>query len=96
MFAVVVEFTLHPDRATAFRDLIAENARRSLAAEPGCRQFDICLDPEAPNQVFLYEIYDDPAAFAAHLESAHFRDFDRAAADMVAEKSVRTFAEVIQ
>jgi (4S)-4-hydroxy-5-phosphonooxypentane-2,3-dione isomerase len=48
-----------------------------------------------PDTVFLWEIYDDRAAFDAHLASRHFRDFDRATADMVRTKTV-TFYQVQQ
>lgn len=96
MYAVVVEFTLHAERAAEFQEMMVANARRSRSEEPGCRQFDICLDPDAPEKVFLYELYDDAAAFAAHLESKHFKEFDAASAPCVAAKSVRTFRQVIQ
>ncbi|MEM7522936.1 MAG: antibiotic biosynthesis monooxygenase [Pseudomonadota bacterium] len=39
--------------------------------------------------MFLYEVYDDAAAFDAHLASDHFKDFDAAVAPMVAAKTVR-------
>ncbi|MEM1374102.1 MAG: putative quinol monooxygenase [Pseudomonadota bacterium] len=94
MFAVVVTFTLHDGTAAAFLPLMEENAQMSLAAEPGCHRFDVCTDPARPNEVFLYELYVDQAAFAAHLESAHFRDFDAASAAYVAAKDVSTFKKV--
>lgn len=95
MYAVAVTFKLKPDCCKAFLPLMQENARTSLAVEPGCQQFDICLD-EVAETVFLYEIYDDRAAFDAHLESAHFKSFDGATKDMVAEKVVCLYSEVIR
>jgi (4S)-4-hydroxy-5-phosphonooxypentane-2,3-dione isomerase len=35
------------------------------------------------------EVYDDRAAFDAHLAAAHFKRFDAAVAPMVASKAVR-------
>jgi quinol monooxygenase YgiN len=95
MYAVTVTFTLHPGTAADFLPLMTANARTSLQEEPGCGQFDICLG-EDPDTVFLYEIYDDRAAFEAHLESAHFKSFDAAVAGMIAAKDVRLFTEVIR
>jgi len=46
--------------------------------------------------IFLYEIYDDHAAFEAHLASPHFHRFEVEAADMIAEKQVQFFDEVIR
>ncbi|RYH11273.1 putative quinol monooxygenase [Tropicimonas sp. IMCC6043] len=94
MYAVTVSFTLRPGRMAEFMPLMEQNARTSLAEEPGCRRFDICSDPGSPGIVFLYELYDDRAAFEVHLQSAHFNDFDRAISDMVAHKSVSCFSEV--
>ncbi len=95
MFVVTVTFTLKPGTRNAFLPLMVENASTSLSDEPGCRQFDVCLCDD-PKTVFLYEVYDDSAAFDAHLESAHFTSFDAAVADMIDAKIVQQFTEVIR
>ncbi len=89
MYVIVVDFEVRPDRLAEFLPLMRHNADMSVRNEPGCRQFDVCTDPEAPHRIFLYEIYDDRAAFEAHLASPHFRHFDAATVDMVASKNVR-------
>lgn len=94
MYAVTVTFTIAPGRMRNFLPLIQANARTSLEDEPGCQRFDVCTDPDLADQVFLYELYDDRAAFDAHLQSAHFRGFDAEVAGMIADKAVRCFAEV--
>lgn len=93
MYAVTVMFEIKPDRIEAFMPLMRENARVSREDEPGCRQFDICHDEAV---VFLYELYDDRAAFDAHLQSAHFLSFDAAVGPMIDSKSIHLFKEVIQ
>jgi autoinducer 2-degrading protein len=89
MYVVTVEFELHPDCSSEFIRLIHENAFTSLKTEEGCRQFDVCLDPKQPRYVFLYEVYDDRAAFDAHLATEHFGSFDLLSARMVRDKKVR-------
>lgn len=87
---VLVEFRLHPGTADAFWPIVMANARASVADEPGCRRFDV-LTPEAPGDpdtVWLYEIYDDAAAFDAHLASAHFERFAEASAPLIASRRV--------
>ncbi len=93
MFAVTVTFHIHPGQMAAFWPLMVENARRSKEDEPGCHQFDVCRDGD---EIFLYEVYDDRAAFDAHLATAHFQGFDAASAEMIASKSVKVFDEVVQ
>jgi len=60
-----------------------------VTREEGCHRFDVCLG--ADGEVFLYELYADAAAFDLHLRSAHFRDFDRIACEMIKEKSIKTY-----
>ena len=96
MYAVCVTFELKPGSAAAFMPLMLANAQSSLAVEEGCRQFDVATDPTRPDQVFLYEIYEDRAAFDAHLASDHFKEFDAAISDLIAHKTVTTWSEVAQ
>ena len=91
MFVVTVEFTVHPQHLEAFRERMLENARTSLAREAGCRQFDVCVDPAQPAGIFLYEVYQDRAAFDAHLAAPHYVAFADAVAPWVATKTVRTY-----
>jgi len=95
MFAVTVVFKIRKESFEVFLPLMIENAKASLKIESGCRQFDVCSDPVRPLEIFLYEIYDDAAAFQAHLETPHFKRFDVAAAAMIEEKSVKTYAKVV-
>ena len=94
MYVVTVTFALNPGHAADFLPLMRRNAARSLADEPGCHQFDVCTDPEAPDTVFLYELYTDRAAFDAHLQADHFKSFDSTTRDMVSSKQVRTYQRV--
>jgi quinol monooxygenase YgiN len=89
MLGLVVEFRIHAPRIEAFATAISDNARTSRESEPGCRQFDVCRDPADPALFFLYELYDDEIAIAAHLRSPHFLSMDSATRDWVASKTVR-------
>jgi quinol monooxygenase YgiN len=94
MYVVTVDFTVQPQHIEAFRARMLENARASLTQEPGCRQFDVCVDPGVPATIFLYELYVDRAAFDAHLAAPHFLAFAAAVAPWVAAKVVRTYQRV--
>ena len=93
-FAVCVTMHIAEGRMDEFMPLMMENAGASRAEEPGCRQFDVLTDPARPAEVFLYELYDDAAAFDAHRETAHYARFDARASEMIEEKRVTTWAEV--
>ena len=86
---VLVEFDLLPHARTAFRRLVLENAAASLRDEPGCRQFDVLIPEGDPgDRVVLYEIYDDAAAFDAHLRTPHYARFAEATEPLVRDKRV--------
>jgi quinol monooxygenase YgiN len=74
-FVLIVEFQVKPESLAKFNELIAVNAKASVAAEPGCRQFDVLRALDDPNRIVLYEVYDSEAAFKTHLEQAHTKTF---------------------
>jgi quinol monooxygenase YgiN len=94
MYVVTAIFQVEARDADAFLARVRRQAADSLAAEPACHRFDVCIDPSRPGRVLLYELYDDRAAFDAHLESPHFRAFDGDIADMVTAKEVQTWTRV--
>lgn len=87
-YVVTVDFRLKPGESERFRKLIVENARASVRDEPGCRQFDVVVPEGTTDRVFLYEIYDDAAAFEAHKRTPHFAAFDRDSGPLVMAKAV--------
>jgi len=93
-FAVTVLFELEEGASELFHRLVADNARQSVALESGCLRFDVLTPSDAAGslEVFLYEIYTDPAAFDVHLASDHFRAFDERTRPLVRRKTVRVFA----
>jgi autoinducer 2-degrading protein len=91
MFVVTVEFTIDPARLEEFMPLMLDNARRSRDDEPGCRQFDVCTDEARPNVVFLYELYDNAAAFDAHLAAPHFLSFAASTKPMIVQRVLGTW-----
>lgn len=94
MTVVTVEFVVEPGRAEAFREAVLKQAADSLTGEPGCRQFDVCIDNADPSRVFLYEVYDDDPAFDRHLATAHFKAFDEKVRPWLKSKTVQRWRRV--
>ena len=74
MYVVAVRFELTPAGAETFKNAVLINAAASEMTEPGCRQFDACFNEDG-SHCFLYEVYDNEAAFDAHKVSTHFLKF---------------------
>ena len=89
MFVVCVEFEIEPGQTDVFMAAVRTNAEQSFNQEVGCQQFDVCQDRQFPNSVFLYEVYDDKAAFETHKLTLHYDAFNQATVGMVVNKSIR-------
>jgi quinol monooxygenase YgiN len=95
-FVILVDFHLKPGAKAAFMRLINDNARASCRDEPGCRRFDVLAVPNEADRIVLYEIYDDRAAFDAHLKTRHFAQFNEASVALVATKAVTEMSLVCE
>jgi quinol monooxygenase YgiN len=74
-FTLLVQLEIRKDAIDKFMPLALENARATRETEPGCRQFDVLVDPADSLRVMFYEIYDDETAFEAHQQTAHFKRY---------------------
>ena len=99
-FGLIVEFLVKPECLHRFNELLAVNARSSVAKEAGCRQFDVLRDVNDPCRVVLYEVYDSPEAFDVHRAQEHTKTFLAAAKELVtkqtAQRRTRTLAPTKQ
>jgi (4S)-4-hydroxy-5-phosphonooxypentane-2,3-dione isomerase len=96
MYVITVQFTIDHEHLERFLPLMFENARRSREEEPGCRQFDVCVDPQRQGIVFLYELYVDRAAFDDHLASAHYQKFAMETKAMILDRDVHPWQRIAQ
>ena len=94
MLAVCVDFEIDPASLDAFLTIMQKNAADSLANEVGCHQFDITQDLQNPTKIFLYELYDDSAAFDLHKKASHYLEFNQLASEMITAKSVRLLQKI--
>ena len=91
---VHVQVRVKPDAVLPFRLAIRRNAEASLG-EPGVVRFDVVQDRDDPTRFVLVEVYRDAPAVLAHKETAHYRAWRDAVAEMMAEpRSSRKFESV--
>jgi quinol monooxygenase YgiN len=74
-FVLAVGLVIKPDQVDRFMSMLLENAKAARETEPGCRQFDVLVDPRDRTRLMLYEVYEDEAAFQAHQQTAHFKKY---------------------
>lgn len=94
-FVVIADFTIKPGMREAFVEVAKVDAAASVANEPGCRRFDVNTPRDGGDRVVLYEIYDDEAAFKAHLETPHLAAFRDGIAELIVDRTI-TQCDVIE
>ena len=91
MYVVTVHFHVKPEHVTAFQAAMLVNARSSVEKEPGCRRFDVTVDEKDPAHFFLFEVYDDEAAFQKHMTMDHFATVNRVIEPFILDKRFAMF-----
>lgn len=93
LFINAVTLDINPADMPKFMEAIKENGAASVK-EPGCRTFNIHVSAKDPNQVFLYEVYDNAAALDSHRQTAHFKKYAATTKDMVTKRDARPMTSV--
>ena len=93
-FVLVVNIRVKAENVEGFMAKLRENA---LAArkEPGCRQFEVLVDPQDRTKVMLFEVYADEKAFEAHQATPHFKKYLAEAVPLLASRERQVFTKAI-
>jgi (4S)-4-hydroxy-5-phosphonooxypentane-2,3-dione isomerase len=88
-----VDIDVVPGQIDAYLAALKENGAASVH-EPGCHEFNITVSQKDPNHVFIFEVYDNAAAFEAHRATDHFKKYAATTKDMVAKRDARALTSV--
>ena len=89
MLVLMVNIKVKPGRRADFIAAVCEDGEGTTAKEEGNLQFSAVQESDDPDRFFLFEVYRDEAALAAHRQTAHFLKYREATADLLAEETVR-------
>jgi (4S)-4-hydroxy-5-phosphonooxypentane-2,3-dione isomerase len=89
-FVLVVNIRIKQENVERWMGMALENAR-AARKEPGCRQFEVLIDPKDRTRVMLFEIYDDEKAFEAHQQTPHFKKYLAEAVPLLASRERQVF-----
>jgi (4S)-4-hydroxy-5-phosphonooxypentane-2,3-dione isomerase len=84
-FVLAVNIKIKPENVDVWMKKALENAR-DARKEPGCRQFEVLVDPKDRTRVMLFEVYDDEKAFEAHQQTPHFKKYLAEAVPLLASR----------
>jgi (4S)-4-hydroxy-5-phosphonooxypentane-2,3-dione isomerase len=86
-FVIWVTFDIKPGTFDEFHKAALEDAADSVAKEEGCLEFDVLIPTSATNQLSLFEVYINRAAFDKHCTMPHFHKFAAVAERVVTGKN---------
>jgi (4S)-4-hydroxy-5-phosphonooxypentane-2,3-dione isomerase len=92
-FVLEVKIRIKPEQVENFMAKLAENAK-AARTEPGCKTFDVSVDPNDRTSVMLYEVYADEKAFEAHQATPHFKKYLAEAIPLLASRERRFWKRV--
>jgi quinol monooxygenase YgiN len=93
VYVNAIDLVIIPSEMAKYVEAIKENAANAVK-EPGCREFNVLVMPNRPNHVFLFEVYDNEAALAAHRNTEHFKKYAATTANMVADRNARAMSVI--
>ena len=85
MVVLQVDIRIRPQHVERWMKMALENAREARK-EPGCRHFDVLVDPNDRTRMMLYEIYDNDKAFEAHQQTPQFKKYLAEAVPLLASR----------
>ena len=89
-FVLTVNIRIKPENVEKFMKAVLENAG-AARKEPGCRQFEVLVDPQDRTRLMLFEVYDDDQAFEAHQQTPHFKKYLAEAVPLLASRERQVF-----
>ena len=92
-YVLQVNIRIKPENVDGWMKKATENAREARK-EPGCRQFEVLVDPNDKTKVMLFEVYDDDKAFEAHQQTPHFKKYLAEAVPLLAARERQIWKRV--
>ena len=72
---IVVELDRVPTELENFKAAVMENAAAWVREEPGCLEFNVAFDKDNPTHAFVFEVYENAEAVAAHQATSRFKKY---------------------
>ena len=82
-YVQIAELEIDPGRLEDYKAAVREQIETAILTEPGVLVLYSVSEKDNPAHFRVFEIYRDADAYAAHLESAHFKSYKINTKDMV-------------
>jgi (4S)-4-hydroxy-5-phosphonooxypentane-2,3-dione isomerase len=89
----VVELEIVPTELENFKAAVKENA--AAWVREGCLEFNVAFDKDNPTHAFVFEVYEDAEAVAAHQATSRFKKYMAEAAKRVKSRKFTEMAPFV-
>src|SRR3954449_6574047 len=79
----IAELQIDPAQLDSYKLALKEEIETSIRVEPGVLTLYAVTLKEHPEQIRLFEVYKDAAAYESHLQSPHFKAYQSRTQQMV-------------
>lgn len=80
---LVPRFRIRHGFFDAFLERVRQQRDDCLEKEPGCLHFDVLVTSDCPDEILLYEIYENLDAISDHRNYPHYKAFKKDTETMV-------------
>ena len=87
--ALFLEFQFEAEDMDFAIELLTEMQNQTIENEEGCIAYDILLNDEEPNTIYLYECYENKAALDVHNNAAYYKNIvDKQLSPLIKDRRV--------
>lgn len=79
----IARITIDPSQVEVYMRLLKEQIETAVHIEPGVLGYKVYVDKADPARLTIIEVYADNNAYLTHLQTAHFKKYKTAVADIV-------------
>ena len=79
----LAELTIDPSQLVAYKTALKEEIETSVRVEPGVLTLYAVSIKDHPDQIRIFEVYRDDAAYHSHLQTPHFKKYKSLTEGMV-------------
>jgi len=94
-YVQVVDYEIAPAQLEKFMEALKENGA-ATSKEAGCLQFELSQSASNPNQILIYEVYENEAAVQAHRASDYFKKYVATTKDMFVNRQIKPMVSVVR
>ncbi len=85
----IAELQIDPSQLDAYLAIVKKEMEASIAVEPGVLAIYAVADKSDPTKLTFFEMYVDEAAYLAHRETPHFKEYVEGTKSMITSRTLR-------